>query len=628
MSKQQLKLSSSKTIEDARGRGAYDFETWEWVNPRGVGLKWGTPENRDEVFFGDPESKYPKVVAAQALQHMNLLAKEVGQWWGHNAGKFDALFILEACASLGWKAKCHVAGGRVISLTVFAPNGIFKLHDSFAIISTSLKKAAEGFQLKDAKLFTKDDYSKDIRTWDMGHLRTGCLIDCELVLQLLEKIEPLFQEEGGQLKTTAASSAFSVVAAKTEILDMRKLVGVNRICRMAYSGGRVEVYRHTPQYPISVWDVNSSYPHSMTQELPWRYIGQVIGKNAAREFERVDRCGVVEATVIVSPTYLPVLPWRHPQYSGVYFPVGVWRGQFDSAEMLYALEHGVRIKTLHAMQSFSKESPFEGFIHAFYALKSKTIAGPAREFYKLILNTAYGKFGQKPEKEELVIYPTQDEAIDAAFKHAPNFRFVSKDYRYGAITSEVWSKQTHYALASAITARSRVTLHSFLSSADKIAYTDTDSIHSSANTSIGLYESESAKLGYLKRELSDYSAVYAAPKIYGLTANTITPHPKTREPHYDEKFASKGFPVDKETFLRLLKGETIETHRIQLAKRQLAGDNTVRRDLQGRSWKGLSTKRCPLYDANGDTRPWTVDELMSDAHLKAISPLAKWLSKR
>lgn len=601
-----------------KARGAFDFETWLWVNPRACGFMWGPPWLRKREIFIDSESKNPAVVAKQALWHMARMPDGVREWWGHNAGKFDSLFILQAAADLGWKCRCHIAGGRVITLKIEGPNGEFKIHDSMAVVPGALKKIAESFELKSRKLLGDDDYSKDVREWAIERLTEGCYADCECVLELLEKVETLFQQEGGQLKPTFSGAALSVVGAHTQLLDMRKLQGINTICRNSYMGGRVEVYRHTPQYELKEWDINSSYPYSMSQPLPWLYSGQSFKLQAAADFESDTRAGVIDATVSVPDTYLPVLPWRHPKHGGIYFPVGTWRAHFDSRELRYAVANGARIESLHSMQVFSVEQPFTAFIDAFYRLKANS-TGAKREFYKLVLNGCYGKFAMKPEREEVHIYGTQDEAIESAFlpKHKNRFRFLSaSDMRFVAIASEVWSKQTHYALASAITANSRVALHGYLSAAEKIAYTDTDSIHASRRSEMARFESTDC--GALKVELDNYSGVFAAPKIYGLTENKLDGK---------KHFASKGFPVSEETFNRILKGEVIESQRMHLALRQLKADNQVRRSLFGRSWKGLSTKRRPLYDADGDTTPWNVKQLLSDEHLLAVSPLAKWLSK-
>lgn len=621
----------SRFLPKEKRRGAFDFECWDWVNPRACGLKWGPPDAREHEIYIDEPSENPKSIAKNALWLMATMPGNVKEWWGHNAGKYDDLFIIEALHELRWRFSAHIAGGAIVTLKINGPHGTFKIHDSFRVVQSALGHAAKDFELKSAKLFTKEDYSKDVRDWKVDRLKDGCLLDCELVLQLLEKVETFFEQEGGQLKATFSSSALSVVKAHAKVLDMRALSVINTIARKSFCGGRVEVYRHTPKYLLKEWDINSSYPWAMSQNLPYQFLGHINASKAEHALYEGKGCGVVEATVSVPETYLPVLPWRHPDHGGIYFPTGEWRGWFDSEELLYAIQQGTRLLAVHSMLHFSSEAPFKDFATNFYKRKSES-KGAARQFYKLCLNGCYGKFSQKPEKEEITVYENQEAAIAAAFepRHENRFRFLGNDLRYVAIESERWPAQTHYALAAAITARSRVKLHSYLLASEQVAYTDTDSIHASVRTR-SLSASENNDLGGLKVELDGYSAVYAAPKIYAL-------HPEqaqNRKTDEQSVYKSKGFEVSAESFQKILAGETVEAHRMQLAKRQLASyhptrhtETGVRRKLDGRSWKGLSTKRTPLYDSNGDTRAWSVKELLADKHLTSISPLAKWLYKK
>lgn len=616
-------------------RGSFDFETWDWVNPRAVGFMWGPKGARERKIFIDRGSMHPEVIAQNALWFMAIFPGEVHEWWGHNAGKFDSLFILQAAGRLGWKCRAHIAGGRIITLKITGPHGEFKIHDSYAVVQSKLGDAAESFNLPSRKLLSDEDYNVDVRQWSVERITDGCYADCEVVLDLLDVVETMFENEGGRLKPTFSSSALTVVAAHAPILDMRALQTTNMTCRQAYMGGRVEVYRHTPKYSLREWDINSSYPHSMAQALPYQFLAEIVG---SREVGAVYRAGidggVIEAKVKVPDCYLPVLPYRHPKYGGIYFPTGEWRGFFDSEELRYAESCGTIIKEFCSMQVFTREKVFERFITSFYDLKSKS-TGAAREFYKLCLNGCYGKFAQKPEIEEIHCYATDIEAqragLSPKYKNSANFRPLSAyDMRYVAISSERWHKQTHYALASAITAQSRISLHRYLSSAERLAYTDTDSIHAASNTS-RLTPFETNRLGDLKVELADFSAVYAAPKIYGLKDNRWSSwvDKKTKEKHegYREIYKSKGFPVSEESFRAILEGKKVETNRIQLAKRQLInGNDAVRLKLDGRSWKGMSSKRRPIGGKDGDTAPWTVEELKADTHLTdaAISPLAHW----
>lgn len=614
-------LQSKQSYSRKSVRGAFDFETWEWVNPRCAGFVWGNEANRQKKIFIDYESKAPESVTRSALLFMASKPDNVTTWFGHNAGKFDSLFLLQGVHALGWRAKCHIAGGRIISLEINGPRGKFKIHDSYAIVQSNLKKAAQDFQLKSSKLLGEEDYSLDVREWTIDRLTEGCLTDCEIVLQLLEVVEKLFEDHGGKLKTTFSSSALSVVKANSKLAfqdftTSKELINVNSAARKSFNGGRVEVFRHSPQYLLREWDINSSYPASMAMKLPWEFIKATSGRAASEWYENDEFCGTVEATVSVQDDYLPVLPYRDEDNSGIFFPTGEWRGHFDSDELRYAEQNGATILSVHNMWVYSRESPFTQFINEFYEHKSKA-KGAAREFYKLCLNGCYGKFAQKPENEEIVILESEDIAHDLASNplYKNRIRFInSADSRFVAIDTIKWPKHTHYALASAITAQSRIALHKYLRKAKRIAYCDTDSVHAEKDeTCLASFENNS--LGGLKIELDNYYGLFAAAKIYGLFPTQGKPH-----------FASKGFPVNEETWRKVVSGEVIKTERMQLAKKQMRRNNRVERPTTERSWHGISAKRRPIGGPDGDTLPWKVEELRLGAHLKARSPVATFRS--
>ena len=578
---------------------------------------WGPKGNREKKIFIDHESTNPQSVTESALRFMATKPANTSVWYGHNAGKFDSLFLLQGVHALGWKAKCHIAGGRIIALEVKSPKAKFKIHDSYAIVQSKLKKAAKDFRLSSKKLLTKDDYSIDVRKWKIERLIEGCFADCEVVLDLLDVAETLFENHGGKLKTTFSSSALTVVKSNStlpfqDFSTSKKLIDLNSTARKSFNGGRVEVFTHTPQYLLKEWDINSSYPHSMSQSVPWEFVKATSGKEAADWFDSTDFGGTVEATVSVPDTYLPVLPYRDEDNDGIFFPIGQWRGFFDADELRYAIEQGTKLVSLHNFWIYTKEKPFGKFISDFYELKSKS-KGAMREFCKLVLNGCYGKFAQKPENEEVIIMESELEANALAFddEYRHRIRYINaSDSRFIALTTIKWPKHTHYALASAITALSRISLHKHLSKAKRLAYCDTDSIHASPQTD--LTSAESSLLGGLKVELDNYYGIFAAPKIYGL-------FPVKGKPH----FASKGFPVDEKTWRRVVAGEVVETKRMQLAKRQMRRSNVVERPLTSRSWHGISAKRKPIDGPNGDTTPWTVQELRNKIHLQARSPVAR-----
>lgn len=580
-------------------RGSYDFECDDWTKPVCCGLLWGEDkDNREWLFIEGKDS------ARNALLTMLTIAKSdnVWIWYAHNGGKYDALFMLAVADSMRWECKAIISGGRIIQLKT-RPKGEKKwlqLNDSMSIIQSSLEDAANSFQLKSRKLFTKEDYSTNPSTWTRERRENGCRVDCQIVLELLDTVETLVHIWGGGLKLTFSAIALSVVKSRVELAK----VGVkqNMTARDAYMGGRVEVFHHSPDYEMSEWDVTSSYPWSMTQPLPWEFEKRVIGNVEKYVYES---SSIVFARVSVDPkTYIPSLPYRHAD-GGIFFPTGTWESWFTSAELAYAASMGVKVSPLIA-DVYSTAQPFKQFVTDVFHTKSTT-EGAQREFSKLVLNGAYGKFAQRPERETVEIFATDEEAY-AAYMNAPvNTLRPLSDFtpRYVSRKTVKWPYQTHYALASFITAHSRILLHKALVAAKGLAYTDTDSVHASVDSKFSV----GGKLGQLKLSIPSMKGEYFAAKLYRLTLPD------------KQKFKSKGFEVKEDVFGRIIQGQSVATPRMQLAKQMLRSENRrgmqVKRPSPSRKWKGMSMKRA-VHD-NGDTRPWTVNELRNGEHYNSRS---------
>lgn len=290
----------------ARARGAFDFETYDWVNPFAFALRWGPREARETHFERLADGGNPGSMAVRCLQEMAVIAESGGpvEWWAHNGGKFDTLFLLAAAQRMGWIVSANVTGsGRIVTATFRKPTSKTTLHmrDSYAVVQSSLKNAVKDFQCDAAKTFKEDDYNGDMRRLSTQALKDGCVQDCECVLQLLDRVETLAEQWGGELKATFSSIALGIVRSEVALPSHEDNQGVNSWCRKAYLGGRVEVFRHTPQEWLTEYDCNSSYPASLAERLPWTYSHTEDRKRALVNHFTVDSEdeSIIEATVEV-----------------------------------------------------------------------------------------------------------------------------------------------------------------------------------------------------------------------------------------------------------------------------------------------------------------------------------------
>lgn len=610
-----------------KSRGAFDFETYggfgsasSEIKPACCGLLW--EEGEAEEYLEDTGFRHPARFAEKVLKTLYSI-ESVNEWWAHNMGNFDGLILSAAARRLGWHQSAIIAGQtRVISLTLRPKDSkrSLRLFDSTALVPNKLADIAKDFELPSRKLFTKDDYSKDVRHWEAERRRAGCLIDCKLVLEMLSKLESLVADWGGTVKRTFSSTALSIV--KSKLAEKNEKIPshydnpqINPIARAAYYGARVEVLHHLPRKQLIEYDVCSSYPAAMAKPIPWKFVKHVKSKKDARFHYYSGESMLLRARVHVpSNVWLPPLPFRPDEMSGVFFPTGDWEAWFPACELNYAENLGVRVTILEGLL-YETSEPFTEFINQVYELKA-TSKGAVRNFSKLILNGCYGKFGEKPEHANLEVFATQYEAEDFSMKNPGKCTPLSKDGTMLAVGYSRWAPHAHYGVASYITGRARIALHQFLSQSQQPAYCDSDSIHC-----VSWNGTPSNDLGALKIEIPSYRGEFYAPKIYRL----ILPSGET-------KLAAKGFPVTDVSFRQMLLSAVdalegiekvnrrkVQTSRIRKLKSQLrsGGTNTLWMN-QEKTWAGLSMKRRPLRD--GSTVPWTVEELLNKEYKTAVSP--------
>ena len=605
---------------------SFDFETYDWTKP----LCCGFNINDTEFFIYDKDN--PNKVGESTIKFMySMYATHHNKWWAHNMGRFDGLFLSAAASRLGWEQKAAIAGqgSKVVVLMLKPANAKrwMKIYDTYALAPSSLRDLAKDFALPSRKLFTKEDYKVSMRDKPRAEVERGCLMDCKLVIELLEKIDTYVTEWGGKVRATFSSTSLGIIKAQLaeEGLALPKIdVGVNEWIQPSYTGGRVEVFNHTPNFEMCEYDVCSSYPWSMTQALPW----EPVDDASIKTLEDIPNGyqAIIEADVQQLPNIaLPILPYR-PSTEGIYFPVGAWRGRFALPELRFARRHGASIIPRRAML-FTSARPFERTISQIYGLK-QTATGAKRTFAKYTLNGAYGKFGEKPEKTELQCFATETDAVAYALH---NTQDTYPDGRTGnfengilsvaalgtntqalAVTKLSWPKHAHYAIASYITAYSRMKLAQAIIDNPSTAYCDTDCIfipkrQAPAGLAIG------KGLGEWKEEIASCRGIFYAPKIYKLKLDSGK-----------WKCAAKGFSVGEDELDIITSGRSVTHERMRLLKTQLReSPASVARVKTAKHWAGKSGKRNPSH--SGKSIPWTVAQLDKGEHLNAVSPAARFI---
>lgn len=286
-----------------------------------------------------------------------------------------------------------------------------------------------------------------------------------------------------------------------------------RLMRKAYYGGRVEVYR-TGEITgrINHYDVNSLFPSVMRENV-------FPDTDSLYLTEKPDfnREGIFEGMVYIPYNNFPSLPVRDEE---LIFPIGQVYGSWPYPEMRRLIEDGGRVVSCRQAVEFEEtEEPFKNYVEFCYRKRKEASNKLDDTFWKLMLNSLYGKFGQGADLE--VIHNGEAKTINAKAKHA----------------NVVWSAY--------VTSYARLRLLDYLRSCESCFYTDTDSLFTFDDLPV------SEELGALKLEGVYKYTWFKGNKLYCVESDDGKSYTKAKG--VPRKSAEEFFRTGRATFQRPLK---------------------------------------------------------------------------
>lgn len=358
-----------------------------------------------------------------------------------------------------------------------------------------------------------------------AHWLTYCYRDVEIIVKAFQAWLKFLKENNlGSFGKTLASQCLNAYRHRFMLAPIwvHPFEKVTKLERESYHGGRCECFFLGTLKDKNLYhlDVNSMYPYVMSaNQYPHQYdFYTEKGTLFALDHYLKDHCVVAEVKL---KTLEPVFPFIKD--GRLCFPIGTFKTVLTTRELQYARKHDY-IKDVYRLSAYHKADLFSKYIDFFYKKRQEYKKQGNTTFdylCKLMLNSLYGKFGQKNEVFEKVDY--NPELEDDMFKvhHIDTGSFVTYRIVNGVVeeaVGEVEGYNSFCAIASHISADARMLLWGFISQADpvNVFYCDTDSLfvnHSGyvqlkkylSNTGLGkLKLVETAK--YLQiRGLKDYT---------------------------------------------------------------------------------------------------------------------------
>jgi hypothetical protein len=375
----------------------------------------------------------------------------------HNGGNFDFHFFLDHLPLADCKFFC--IGKRIVQIKC----GKMELRDSYAIIPKPLSSWGK----------TEIDIRKlhrDVRHKHMAEIESYLRDDCTNLLSLVNGFIDRFG-----LSLTLASTSFKVLRTQFNVPILRTSSRFDRRLRKHYFAGRVQYFslgRHVGR--VECLDINSAFPHAMCS--PHFYSTTYKTYFGAWPKKREESLYVVECEAGGA------LAQRMDDGS-VEFPKGFGEYHTTGWELLAGLKHKA-VKRLKIKLAFEPKKcrDFGEFVRFFYEGKAaaKEAGDKATEyFYKIMLNAAYGKFGQNPEKfRDVAVQPWREEPEGGGWEIAydDEARGITFYERPSTKKPREGGEFYNVAVAASITGYVRSVLFDAMASAKKVLYCDTDSL--------------------------------------------------------------------------------------------------------------------------------------------------------
>lgn len=446
----------------------------------------------------------------------------------HNFGNFDAYFLTDYFDA---GMSPFIMNGRLVRVNIRG----HEFRDSYSAIPVAL---AEYQKTKvDYAIFEPGERDKPLnREVIRDYQKDDCVYLYQLVSAWVEKFGT---------KLTMASVALPLLRSYHGFEEMR--ASVDEEMRPFYFGGRCQAFQVGElKGDWKIYDVNSMYPFVMANEM------HPVSATPFKEKTITERTHFAKIDAW-SDGALPI----RQENGSLAFPRGVNTFFACIHEIRAGLETGtLRILKTHYTIRFEVMNKFDKFIETYYDLRQQAKAqGDAVNtlFYKLVMNSSYGKFAQDPRKYEKYLFDPDELPQPMKSELEPDDPKISKAWYLHTINSGrcIFAKSAdrgefgffNVATAASITSAARALLLRGISKAKRPIYCDTDSLICEALD----MDLDDKRLGAWKLEAEGDTAAIAGKKLYAVFNQG-----------QEVKKASKGVKLTADEIARVCRGDVIE----------------------------------------------------------------------
>jgi len=333
--------------------------------------------------------------------------------------------------------------------------------------------------------------------------------DCELTYKGFRFLIESFEKLGATLSPTIAGTAKNLYT-NVYIGDNTYKVHTPEVLKTifeSYKGGRCECFKRGKlQDNYYLFDVNSMYPYVMLKDYPNPNYLRI--NKSGRVYRILDRDGISKITIDIPKSRYPALPVTHK--GKLIFPYGTITGTFTHHEIRYNIKLGAKIRKVFYTYYYAKNcKPFADYVTALYKIRQENKDNPMSYVTKILLNSLYGKTGQRFDNMTDLIHKdivTAKQLINNNFDQLGDYYSIKKETAPASYCFPIW--------ASYVTSYARTLIHEYIIKSNAI-YTDTDSIITKSIIP------SSMELGDVKKEYDIKEGLIVKPKFYYFTADNV-----------------------------------------------------------------------------------------------------------
>jgi len=318
----------------------------------------------------------------------------------------------------------------------------FHLIDTYLLFNRRLKDL--DFEAEKSKLSRLFDSTKKLPAPDyLGHrkpkdkkeweeLEDYAMQDIRVSICLTERVVRFCKKSDIDISFLVSPASLSAKIFRTKYLTkvLKRNLEELEYAFDSYYGAKAECFVRGYFEDVNVYDINSSYPFSMTKPLPFNF--NCFPYEYVEEFVP-NKFGFYEVQLDI-PDYwnYPSVAKRIDMKSSRYlvFPVGTVKTFINNDDLLYALNHGCRILDIkgwvHDIDETDINHPLKSFVEHYYyeritfkkqmkltidklehdrenanLLAEKRRYASTIDLLKLILNSLYGKFGSVNDEKQI-----------------------------------------------------------------------------------------------------------------------------------------------------------------------------------------------------------------------------------